>query len=174
MNHNSKKTNDRGSIIKGIKDFYKNSIIALYDLIANFILIPPLVVVEFCLNPPRPGASRWDMPSMSSIVILSTIMILIFFMRHAEHDVETHFMRFMRGFQHRRISLREVQTVELGKLTLEEKKKAGKRLGINKYLKISLKTGKREYIPVAGYSKKQVKKIIEILLSEKDLPAEEE
>ncbi len=174
MNHNFKETNDGGSIIKGIKNFYKNSIIAFYDLLANFILIPPLVVVEFCFNPPRSGDSRWDMPSMSSMVILSTIVILIFSMRHAEHDVEMRFMRFMRGVQHRRISLREVQTVELGKLTPEEKKKARKRLGINKYLKIALKTGKCEYIPIAGYSKKQVKKIIEILLSERDLSTEEE
>ena len=178
MNHNSKETNNEKTLLKKIKNFYGKSVIAFYDLVANFILIPPLAVTNYWLiflDSPRQitNINRFDMPAMSNIILTSIEAILIFSMRHAKHDKEMHFMRFRRGAHHRRISLREVQTVELGKLTPEEKKKAGKRLGINKYLKISLKTGKREYIPIAGYSKKQVKKIIEILLSEKDLPAEE-
>ena len=174
MKRNSSESTQEKSFIKRIKEFYGKSMVAFYDLLANFILIPPLIVATYWLDTPRQSMNynRWDI-SASTIILTSIEAILIFSMRHAEHDMEMHFMRFMRGVQHRRISLREVQTVELAKLTREEKKKAGKRLGINKYLKIGLRTGKLEYIPIAGYSKKQIKKIVEILLSEKDLPPEE-
>ena len=62
------------------------------------------------------------------------------------------------------IHISEVETIELIKLTKEEQRSyIGYKHLFNKYLKISLKSGKSKYINVRYYSKAQIEKIIKTI-----------
>ena len=155
----------------------KRKIFAFYDHLISTIVLLPLDILGIVLI--ILYGAEWHPRFLDPIFapLYGAVVLMLFPCHWAVHDIESNTLYFRRfGANINKIPLCEIQTVEVVKLTPEKKKTLEwtKKLGFNKYLKIVLKNETVEYAQIAGFSQKQIKRIIKILLSEKDLPAEEE
>lgn len=164
----------------------KKKIIAFYDLLLYAITCSPLIVMSVILlfMLVTKGTNDWIILNWHLVVLFAIgvavpcggVLLFRYVVIHNEESAHFHYFPFTTSWEkasknidvlwNQNIFISEVSSVEIIRLTAEEKKtKVFYKHWFNKYLKISLIGGKAKYVYVGNYSSSQVKKIIKLLNS---------
>lgn len=164
----------------------KKKIIAFYDLLLYAIICSPLIVMSVILLfvLVTKGTNEWIFANWHLVVLFAIgvvlpcggVLFFRYFVIHNDESAHFHYFPFTTSWEkasknidilwNQNVFIAEVSSVEITRLTAEEKKiNVFYKHWFNKYLKISLIGGKEKYVYVGNYSSFQVKKIIKLLSS---------
>jgi len=144
------------------------SIISAYSIM-NVLYIMVFVKVgdfDWCVQ-------NWHLVLLFSVSVALPVALTLFIQKIKIHfnvgKLEAHYLvNYAKNYRDLDsnwiIYLSEIESVEIVKLSKEEKRKyTSARFIFNKYLKVNLKYGHSKYLYVSHYSNSQIKKIIKIL-----------
>lgn len=163
-------------------------IIAFYDMLIAIIICTPLIIFNAMLFFSQvlvpffsENFSKLYIGSMAVVVIVIGLIIASFILGTGQcyillEEMNFSYCLFTTGWRkgsnnidskwNQCVKFYDIKNVEIVKLTKEEKQRYVFYRHIrNKYLKVNLTTGKFKYVYIANYSVPQIRKIIQIILT---------